>query len=92
MTATTNPYVNPNLHMRYARVDEDYAERLATSSGDDGPVWMVNLMKYRDVADYADGRETTMTGREADDTYAPFESLAAAVSYTHLTLPTILRV
>ena len=37
---------------------------------------MVNLMKYRDVADYADGRESSITGREADDLYAPFGPLA----------------
>ena len=31
--------------------------RLATAPADeDGPVWMVNLMKYRPTADYADGR------------------------------------
>jgi hypothetical protein len=44
---------------------------------DDGPVWMVNLMKYRDVADYADGRESTISGRDADDAYSPLDSLAA---------------
>ena len=42
---------------------------------DDGPVWMVNLMKYREVADYADGRESTISGRQADDIYPPIESL-----------------
>jgi hypothetical protein len=52
--------------------------RLATTPpGDDGPVWMVNLMKYREVADYPDGRETAISGRDADDLYAPTESLAA---------------
>jgi len=44
---------------------------------DDGPFWAVNLMKYRAVADYADGRETTLTGREADDLYAPFGPIEA---------------
>jgi hypothetical protein len=63
---------------RYGQVDRDYGMRLATTPPDeDGPVWMVNLMKYRDVADYADGRETTISGREADDLYTPRESLAA---------------
>lgn len=42
----------------------------------DGPVWMVNLMRYRDRADYADGRDTELTGREADDLYAPLDVLA----------------
>jgi hypothetical protein len=40
-------------------------------------VWMVNLMKYRDVAQYADGRECTISGQEADDLYAPLGPLAA---------------
>jgi hypothetical protein len=62
---------------RYGRVDHDYGIRLATTPpDDDGPIWMVNLMKYRDVADYADGRESTISGREADDIYAPLDVLA----------------
>lgn len=33
---------------------------------DDGsPIHMVNLLKYKERADYADGRETSLTGREA---------------------------
>ena len=57
----------------YGTVDEDYAARLeAVSAEDDGPVWMVNLMKYRDVAVYGDGRESSITGAEADALYAPF--------------------
>ena len=35
----------------YGQVDRDYGMRLATTPADeDGPVWMVNLMKYREVA------------------------------------------
>ncbi len=44
---------------------------------DDGPVWMLNLMKYRHVAAYPDGREATVSGKEADDAYAPLGPLAA---------------
>ena len=70
MTDTSGP--------RYGTVDRDYGLRLATTPPeDDGPVWMVNLMKYRDVADYADGRDATISGREADDLYTPRESLTA---------------
>jgi len=62
---------------RYGTVDREYGLRLATTPADeDGPVWMVNLMKYREVADYADGRESAISGREADDLYTPLESLA----------------
>ena len=43
---------------------------------DDQAFWALNLMKYHEVAQYADGRQG-VSGREADDAYAPFESLAA---------------
>ena len=52
----------------YGKTDRDYAVRLATTPpSDDGPAWMVNLMRYKQMAQYADGRETTLSGREADD-------------------------
>ena len=64
--------------VRYGTIDPDYAMKLATTAPeDDGPVWMVNLMKYREVADYSDGRESTISGQEADDLYSPLDSLAA---------------
>lgn len=68
--------VNPNLTIRYAEVDLAYEAALASAPDEDGPVWMVNLMRYRPVAEYADGRVSTMSGQEADDAYAPFEAFA----------------
>jgi hypothetical protein len=44
---------------------------------EDGPFWALNLMKYRAVADYPDGSDTTISGRDADDAYAPLGPLAA---------------
>jgi hypothetical protein len=68
----------PGLTVRYGKIDYDYARRLATTPADqDGPLWMVNLMKYRDIADYSGGDVPAVSGREADDLYAPLESLAA---------------
>ena len=62
---------------RYGTIDRDYAIRLAgTPPDEDGPVWMVNLMKYREVADYDDGRDEPISGREADELYTPLEALA----------------
>ena len=67
-----------DLSVRYGQIDFDYGLRLATTAEEeDGPVWMVNLMRYRDTAQYSDGRDSTLSGREADDAYAPIESLAA---------------
>jgi len=37
--------------------------------GPDGPIFMVNLLKFRDRAEYEDGRATTLTGREAYQIY-----------------------
>jgi len=33
--------------------------------GPDGPVFMVNLLKFKDKAEYEDGRETDLSGRDA---------------------------
>lgn len=64
--------------VRYGRVNTSMIGRWARfEDADDGPFWALNLMKYRDVADYADGRTEAKSGREADDEYTPRESLAA---------------
>jgi uncharacterized protein (DUF1330 family) len=70
--------MNASNAPRYGQIDRQYGMRLATTPPDqDGPVWMVNLMKYRELADYGDGREASISGREADDEYAPLETLKA---------------
>lgn len=37
--------------------------------GPDGPIYMVNLLKFKERAEYEDGRETTLTGYEAYQIY-----------------------
>ncbi len=37
--------------------------------GPDGPIYMVNLLKFKDKAEYEDGRETELTGFEAYQLY-----------------------
>lgn len=37
--------------------------------GPDGPIHMVNLLKFKDRAEYEDGRETDLTGLEAYQIY-----------------------
>jgi hypothetical protein len=39
-------------------------------------MWAVNLMRYHPVAKYPDGRQTRLSGYEADDLYSPQEELA----------------
>lgn len=64
--------------VRYGQIDREYGVKLfSTPPEDDGPIWMVNFMSYRDKADYADGRDSDITGREADDRYAPIGPLKA---------------
>ena len=76
---TTVRVVNePTAHSpRYGTVDTDYGLRMAATPPEGaGPVWMVNLMKSRQRADYGDGTKSTISGREADDLYAPLDVLA----------------
>jgi len=52
-------------------------------------MWALNLMRYRERAEYADGRTTDLTGVEADDVYAPHEHLAAVGSRLILVAPVV---
>jgi hypothetical protein len=66
----------------YGRIDKEFGLRLATiDPSADGPIWMVNLMKYKEVAAYNDGSSSLtgkqVTGKQADDRYAPLDVLAA---------------
>lgn len=50
------------------------------SSEDDGPMCMVNLLKFKDKAEYADGSEPELSGREAYMRYgAGVQACLAAV-------------
>lgn len=42
---------------------------------EDGPFYMINLIQFREKAVYADGRETDLTGREANNLYSPIDIL-----------------
>ena len=71
---------------RYGRVDRDYGAALATCDpAEDGGIYMLNLMKYRAEADYGNEGEHGVSGREADDRYAPVDvltSIGATVCFT----------
>jgi hypothetical protein len=70
---------------RYGTVDFEYASRLGSCSPEaDGPVLMINYMKYRERALYSDGTDGGKSGIEADDEYAPVDVLAdigAVIAY-----------
>ena len=42
----------------------------------DKPMWALNLMKYRPIADYQDGRDLHISGADADMLYNPTGPLA----------------
>lgn len=65
--------------MRFGKIDFDYAADLAgRDPAADGPIYMVNFMKYKTVAEYrrgGDGAGEAISGIEADDKYAPVDVL-----------------
>jgi hypothetical protein len=66
----------------YGKVDRDYGLRMFTMKPeDDGPVFMVNYMKYKETADYGEGENPGISGREADDKYAPVDVLGRIGAY-----------
>jgi hypothetical protein len=69
---------NQRPPFRYGTPNWEMMSRwLQLAAEDDGPFLALNLMRYRERADYADGRESSLTGREADDAYAPLGPLQA---------------
>jgi len=73
----------------YGKINADYFASVFARDEPGGPMWALNLMKYRDVAEYADGRATELSGLEADDVYAPHEHLAAVGSRLIFVAPTV---
>ena len=65
------------LEYPFGSIDVETAVRwMQLSPEDDGAVWMLNLMKYKPLADYGDEGGPPITGKEADDVYAPTAVLA----------------
>jgi uncharacterized protein (DUF1330 family) len=67
--------------MEYHNALEPNEEQIASflAPGDDQPIYMLNLLKYEDKAEYTDGRDTVLSGRDAYQIYgmAVIERLAA---------------
>ncbi len=74
---------------RYGTINSDYIASWFAREEPGGPMWALNLMKYRDRADYGDGRESSLSGAEADDVYAPHDHLAAVGSRIILAAPVV---
>jgi len=74
---------------RYGEINHDYLASWFQRDDPGGPMWALNLMKYRQKAEYADGRPTELSGAEADDVYLPHEHLAAVGSRIILIAPVL---
>ena len=74
---------------RYGEINSDYIASWFQREEPGGPMWALNLMKYRERADYIDGRDTSLSGVEADDVYAPHEHLRRVGSRVLLVAPVI---
>ncbi len=89
----------PTSPITTVRLSDDEAPRFGAQMGDtntnellaflqdpddDGePFYMVNMIRYRDQAEYGDGRETDLTGQEADEIYGNFMGETMLPRYGH---------
>jgi hypothetical protein len=62
--------------MNYGTLNSEYVGRWFTED-DARPMWALNLMAYRSLADYGDDRAEHVSGWQADDAYAPIKPLEA---------------
>jgi len=74
---------------RYGELNQPYIASWFARDEPGGPMWALNLMKYRERAEYADGRESSISGVEADNVYAPHEHLAAVGSRIIMMAPVL---
>ena len=74
---------------RYGQLNESYIASWFARDEPGGPMWALNLMKYREQAEYADGRESSISGMEADDVYAPHEHLRKVGSRLIMMAPVV---
>lgn len=66
----------------YGKTDKEYGMRMFTMKPeDDGPVFMVNFMNYKEQADYGENGEKGISGKEADDRYSPVDVLGKIGAY-----------
>ncbi len=62
--------------MESGGLNPDQVERMVAEPTR-GPFYMLNLIRFRELAEYRDGRDTSLTGREANELYSPVEFLSA---------------
>ncbi|ODT89411.1 hypothetical protein [Phenylobacterium sp. SCN 70-31] len=75
--------------MSYGTPNTDYIRGWRQRTDDTRPMWALNLMRYHPVAQYPDGRQTTLSGWEADDLYSPQEELGRVGALGALRAPVV---
>lgn len=71
--ATDPPVADEEGSDVFRELNEAEAERFRSlSAEDDGPFFMINFIKYREQAEYPDGRASDLTGFQADAIYSEF--------------------
>ena len=61
---------------RYGRIDSDYGKRLRSPAAD-GPIYMLNLTRYRPDAGYVRASRAGVNSLDPDNRYAPLGVLAS---------------
>ena len=60
----------------YGQINVDTLKKwFRMDPAEDGNVWMINLMKYHQVAAYHGDDAPVISGKDADDVYAPVDVL-----------------
>ena len=68
--------LNNGSNSEFGEMNQETIQRMIEAPTK-GPFYMANLIRYREWAEYPDGRKSDLTGREANALYAPAEFLAA---------------
>ncbi|MEM7311811.1 MAG: hypothetical protein AAF497_01540 [Planctomycetota bacterium] len=75
----------PTRDPSFGTVNTKQVRRMHSPSPDqDRPFYMLNLVKFRERAVYRDGRQTKLTGRQANSLYLPmdfFAEIGAEIAY-----------
>ena len=75
----------------YGTMNAEYLTSWLTRETD-GPMWALNLMKYKEVADYGDAGDRDgkpISGLEADNLYSPVKELASVGARAVLLAPVV---
>lgn len=76
VTSLTGAHAQPGADggPSFGQINPEQMARMLNPA-EDGPFYMINLIQFREKAVYPDGRETDLTGQEANSLYSPIDIL-----------------